>query len=658
VGIHHPSLDEKAITFNTDPLEKSDNCIGGGTDTHWHIDQHEDGTTEPGSSGSGLWDSSNHCFIGTLSGGAASCSVIDYDCYGRFAKHWTGGGTAATRLSDWLDPAGTNPTGCVTGSYARGSLALASTATADSCGLGAGDNNGIEEPGETIELRVSLTATGSGDFTGVTGTLIALSPGVTILDGSVDWPDFPAGTTRLSNAPHLTVLLDGSVTCFAPVDLRLDVVSNEGGPFQLPITLDVGGPVVSDAPQRIPDPGTRTSVMVVAQALTISALRVHVNIEHSWVGDLLVELEAPSGTRITLLDRPGIPPVGNGCGDDDMDVVFDDASGVNPEARCAGSTPWLSGTARPVTPLSAFDGQSTAGTWRLFVTDAGSPDFGTILDWDLVTRPPLDETCTPCAPAENCANGIDDDGDGKIDCADSDCSGSPSCVEACGDLIDNDADGLTDCADPDCFNDPINCPPPPELDCTNGLDDDGDTAVDCADSDCAARPPCLPENCANGIDDDGDGLTDCSDPDCLADPACAGFDFDGDGHPNAADCAPEDDQLWATPAEVPRDLRVTKAAGAGQIAWSSLATQAGPSTRYDVVSGEIGQVRGDRSIMRATCHNDSVPATATSDARMLGRAGDGYYYLARGQNACVPGTGSYGSGSPSAPPRVPTVGCP
>jgi len=29
--------------------------------------------------------------------------------------------------------------------------------------------------------------------------------------------------------------------------------------------------------------------------------------------------------------------------------------------------------------------------------------------------------------AEQCANGADDDGDGKIDCADSDCASFPSC---------------------------------------------------------------------------------------------------------------------------------------------------------------------------------------------------------------------------------------
>jgi hypothetical protein len=34
--------------------------------------------------------------------------------------------------------------------------------------------------------------------------------------------------------------------------------------------------------------------------------------------------------------------------------------------------------------------------------------------------------------AELCANGVDDDGDGKTDCADADCSKDPSCAGSCG----------------------------------------------------------------------------------------------------------------------------------------------------------------------------------------------------------------------------------
>ncbi len=65
--------------------------------------------------------------------------------------------------------------------------------------------------------------------------------------------------------------------------------------------------------------------------------------------------------------------------------------------------------------------------------------------------------------------------------------------------------------------------------CNNGVDDDGDGAIDCADPDCVADPACVGspiENCSNGVDDDGDGAIDCADPDCAGDPACIPFPAD------------------------------------------------------------------------------------------------------------------------------------
>jgi hypothetical protein len=59
-------------------------------------------------------------------------------------------------------------------------------------------------------------------------------------------------------------------------------------------------------------------------------------------------------------------------------------------------------------------------------------------------------------PEGDCEDAIDNDGDGLIDCADTDCAGSAACKgqEVCGDCIDNDGDGLVDYEDPDCCADP------------------------------------------------------------------------------------------------------------------------------------------------------------------------------------------------------------
>ena len=102
VGIHHPRGDVKKICFDDDP-PTSHAWSGTPANSHWRIGVWDDGTTEPGSSGSPLFDQ-NHRITGQLHGGLASCTVLDYDSYGKFSFSWDYGSTPSTRVKDWLDP--------------------------------------------------------------------------------------------------------------------------------------------------------------------------------------------------------------------------------------------------------------------------------------------------------------------------------------------------------------------------------------------------------------------------------------------------------------------------------------------------------------------------------------------------------------------------
>ncbi|MBJ93440.1 MAG: hypothetical protein CMP23_03095 [Rickettsiales bacterium] len=157
--------------------------------------------------------------------------------------------------------------------------------------------------------------------------------------------------------------------------------------------------------------------------------------------------------------------------------------------------------------------------WYAF---SGTPYYIVIDGWNgAVSDFTMTVTCTPSSETE-CGDGVDNDQDGDIDCADSDCLGNLACPEtACSDLIDNDADGFADCADPDCAAQ-AQCLP--ELNCIDGLDNDLDGSSDCDDSDCANATICQPEtNCNDGLDNDLDGSSDCADSDCATDPTCAGL---------------------------------------------------------------------------------------------------------------------------------------
>jgi len=107
-GIHHPAGHEKRISIDNNAATVS-GYLGASGSTHWRIGNWEVGTTEGGSSGSGLWDQ-NKRLIGQLHGGYAACGNTREDYYGRFSVSWTGGGTNSTRLSNWLDPGNTGAT--------------------------------------------------------------------------------------------------------------------------------------------------------------------------------------------------------------------------------------------------------------------------------------------------------------------------------------------------------------------------------------------------------------------------------------------------------------------------------------------------------------------------------------------------------------------
>ena len=105
-------------------------------------------------------------------------------------------------------------------------------------------------------------------------------------------------------------------------------------------------------------------------------------------------------------------------------------------------------------------------------------------------------------------------------------------VEICDNGVDDDGNGKLDCNDPACAN--INgCEPE---DCTNNIDDNGDGRVDCYDPLCAGEEACnfgvvVPDResvCDDGIDDDMDGYIDCNDSDCKNSQFC--IDKENESH--------------------------------------------------------------------------------------------------------------------------------
>jgi len=119
-----------------------------------------------------------------------------------------------------------------------------------------------------------------------------------------------------------------------------------------------GGPVGSAC--NTSDYGTRIDTITVPGSCTILDLNVDMNINHTWRGDLSIELQSPGGTSVTLKAQD--------IGDSGADVVgnFDKSLPVDGPGA-----------------LSDFNGGPGNGTWTLTIHDWWKGDTGTLNSWGL-----------------------------------------------------------------------------------------------------------------------------------------------------------------------------------------------------------------------------------------------------------------------------------
>ena len=134
----------------------------------------------------------------------------------------------------------------------------------------------------------------------------------------------------------------------------------------------------NDTPVTIPSNAASTQTATIDYSTNnnelVHDLNVSVQIAHTWVADLTLELQSPEGTSVLLLEEECGPNL------DDMDVTFtDDGLSVN----CSTAAPAISGNISPLDPLSNFNGEDPSGIWTLSVTDSFNQDGGSIDDFSI-----------------------------------------------------------------------------------------------------------------------------------------------------------------------------------------------------------------------------------------------------------------------------------
>ncbi len=628
VGIHHPNTDEKRISFEDQPVVLSGNYVDV---TDWDL-----GTTEPGSSGSPLFDM-NHRVIGQLCCGAAACGNNLGDSYGWFGTSWGLG------LSGWLDPTGS-------GATVLDTLPAGGGGPVELC------SNGIDDDGDSlVDCNDPDCATSPACLPPEPGDECAIALIATLGSNPIDTTLMTPSTDPFNNAQCASTFLGA---------MHNDVWYALTAPNSGDLSVSTCGTVNFD-----------TDIVV-----------------YSGACGALVQI---------------------GC------------NGDGPSASCPGFSSDLSGV--PVTAgatyyirIGGYDG-SSLGTGTVDISVTGGPG----------------------PSPENCTNGIDDDGDGAVDCADPDCASNPACGgggtpgdECSSALIASvgsnpiDTTLMTPSTDP--FNNAqcastflgamhndvwyaLTAPNSGDLSVSTcgtvnfdtdivvysgacgalvqiGCNGDGPSAscpgfssdlsgvpvtagatyyiriggydgsslgTGTVDITVTGGPGPGPENCTNGVDDDGDGAVDCADPDCAGNPACGGGGVPGDECANAlvATLGPNPiDNFGASTSVTPvtgctggfgdmaNDLWWTFTAGSSGVHTVSTCGTVSFDTDLEVYAGPCG------ALSPVGCSGDTAGCAGfTSVAEFNATAGVTYRIRIGGWSPTEIGSGTFDI-STSAPP--------
>jgi subtilisin-like proprotein convertase family protein len=251
------------------------------------------------------------------------------------------------------------------------------------------NGDGALEPGESFKLQQGVRNTGTDVATGVSGSLTG-GAGLTVTQPDSGYADITADAEE-ENATPYEATLSGSADCGVDATGILDVTSTEGGTQPVPVTIPTGrpGPPTTHTKTQtvaIPDDnaGGVQSTLFVPVSGRIKDLDVRLDsIDHSFVGDLKVELTSPdNSTTVRLIEHVGGP---NNGGDDLVDTIFDDEA-TTVIGMGTSAAPYT-GRFRPQgDQLSRFDGAEQQGTWKLRVSDRYENDTGSLLGWSLTIR--------------------------------------------------------------------------------------------------------------------------------------------------------------------------------------------------------------------------------------------------------------------------------
>ena len=209
-------------------------------------------------------------------------------------------------------------------------------------------------PVNTSHVNILLSLDGGQTFT---ETLVANTPN----DGSenITVPNTPAPKCRIMIQP-----VDNIYFAINTENFALDYsITTECKSYSSAENLNI----------TIPDNtgGTIFNTITIGDSDVIDYLSVNVDVAHSYINDLTIQLHHPNGTTFSTLWNKE-------CFDENnLDITFKDG---NPAIVCAQPTV---GNYSPSTPLNVFTDLNSSGNWSISLNDNATDDTGVLNDWSI-----------------------------------------------------------------------------------------------------------------------------------------------------------------------------------------------------------------------------------------------------------------------------------
>jgi uncharacterized repeat protein (TIGR01451 family) len=269
----------------------------------------------------------------------------------------------------------------------------------------AGNGDVTVDLNEDWKLDIILSNGSAVAASAVSATLTSNTAGVVVTSATATYGTLAgnASATNPAGTPFRFSVLNAA--CNSSISFTLTVTyAGLSQPLSFPLSFPLGGtlgatqtfsyttPVVA-----IPDNNATgaTATLAVAGAPTIlgdvnvridgsacttTAGATTVGIDHTFAGDLAIDVISPNSTAVRLWSNRGSD------GQNLCQTVFDDSAATAVSTVINTNAPFT-GSFRPEGPLSAFNGGNGNGNWRMKVVDSGAADTGNIRAFSIITRP-------------------------------------------------------------------------------------------------------------------------------------------------------------------------------------------------------------------------------------------------------------------------------